>query len=121
MKISNIKIRNFRGVKYANLDVTESQVLLGDNNTGKTAVLEAIDLALGPDRLNRFPVVDEHDFHLGRYLTGDGTVPIGQQFIDDEFGNLDKLFSDENDTTICLLYTSPSPRDRQKSRMPSSA
>ena len=22
---------------------------------------------------------------------------------------------------ICLLYTSPSPRDRQKSRMPSSA
>ena len=26
-----------------------------------------------------------------------------------------------NDTTGCLLYTSPSPRDRQKSRMPSSA
>ena len=24
-------------------------------------------------------------------------------------------------TIICLLYTSPSPRDRQKSRMPSSA
>ena len=26
-----------------------------------------------------------------------------------------------NDGRICLLYTSPSPRDRQKSRMPSSA
>ena len=25
------------------------------------------------------------------------------------------------DTDTCLLYTSPSPRDRQKSRMPSSA
>ena len=25
------------------------------------------------------------------------------------------------DTITCLLYTSPSPRDRQKSRMPSSA
>ena len=25
------------------------------------------------------------------------------------------------DPFICLLYTSPSPRDRQKSRMPSSA
>ena len=24
-------------------------------------------------------------------------------------------------SVICLLYTSPSPRDRQKSRMPSSA
>ena len=25
------------------------------------------------------------------------------------------------DYNVCLLYTSPSPRDRQKSRMPSSA
>ena len=27
----------------------------------------------------------------------------------------------ESHISICLLYTSPSPRDRQKSRMPSSA
>ena len=27
----------------------------------------------------------------------------------------------EEMTAVCLLYTSPSPRDRQKSRMPSSA
>ena len=27
----------------------------------------------------------------------------------------------ERHTEVCLLYTSPSPRDRQKSRMPSSA
>ena len=27
----------------------------------------------------------------------------------------------ENQSYDCLLYTSPSPRDRQKSRMPSSA
>ena len=27
----------------------------------------------------------------------------------------------QNNITVCLLYTSPSPRDRQKSRMPSSA
>ena len=31
------------------------------------------------------------------------------------FGGLDALVNN------CLLYTSPSPRDRQKSRMPSSA
>ena len=30
------------------------------------------------------------------------------------------LWSDEL-YSVCLLYTSPSPRDRQKSRMPSSA
>ena len=27
----------------------------------------------------------------------------------------------KEDVYVCLLYTSPSPRDRQKSRMPSSA
>ena len=33
-----------------------------------------------------------------------------------------KIKKDNEDyATICLLYTSPSPRDRQKSRMPSSA
>ena len=38
----------------------------------------------------------KHLFHDWRYLNDEGTEP-------------------------CLLYTSPSPRDRQKSRMPSSA
>ena len=44
-------------------------VLVGDNNVGKSTVFEAIDLALGPDRLSRHPKIDEHDFYLGDYLT----------------------------------------------------
>ena len=43
-------------------------VLIGDNNTGKTTLLEALDLVLGPDRLNRQPPIDEHDFFQGKYL-----------------------------------------------------
>jgi hypothetical protein len=35
--------------------------------------------------------------------------------------NWDVLVPEESQKEICLLYTSPSPRDRQKSRMPSSA
>ena len=35
--------------------------------------------------------------------------------------NLAENFVSEVQYTDCLLYTSPSPRDRQKSRMPSSA
>ena len=45
-----------------------------------------------------------------------------------EYGDLKKtgastkdLDSQINNLKTCLLYTSPSPRDRQKSRMPSSA
>ena len=33
----------------------------------------------------------------------------------------DKMYYGGDTSCICLLYTSPSPRDRQKSRMPSSA
>ena len=35
--------------------------------------------------------------------------------------SLEGIIFTANDSTGCLLYTSPSPRDRQKSRMPSSA
>ena len=40
-----------------------------------------------------------------------------------KYPNRQKLGTSEpfGPNTICLLYTSPSPRDRQKSRMPSSA
>jgi len=51
--------------------------LIGDNNTGKSTVLEALDLVLGPDRLSRRPPVDEHDFHLGKYLAD--TLPESNQ------------------------------------------
>ena len=36
-------------------------------------------------------------------------------------GGFSKFISEYTDVYICLLYTSPSPRDRSLSRMPSSA
>ena len=52
-------------------------------------------------------------------------IPKGKYIDLDDFSN--KASSDEmvgllkGINIVCLLYTSPSPRDRQKSRMPSSA
>lgn len=67
MRACRIDIKNFRGIKAATLLLPTHGVLIGDNNTGKTTVLEALDLVLGPDRLNRQPPIDEHDFFLGKY------------------------------------------------------
>ena len=39
--------------------------------------------------------------------------------VETSWANLDVLL--QKRAAVCLLYTSPSPRDRQKSRMPSSA
>jgi putative ATP-dependent endonuclease of OLD family len=68
LKIYAVSIENFRGIRSAKLVLPDHAVLIGDNNTGKSSVLEAIDLTLGPDRLSRRPPVDEHDFFQGKYL-----------------------------------------------------
>lgn len=68
MKLSCLKIENFRGIKSTELLFPNHVVLIGDNNTGKSTILEALDLVLGPDRLRRRPPIDEHDFYIGKYL-----------------------------------------------------
>lgn len=73
MRIARVQIENFRGIAKGTLLLAEHTVLVGDNNTGKSTVLEAIDLVLGPDRTSRPPVIDEHDFHGGRYMAADKT------------------------------------------------
>ena len=53
----------------------------------------------------------EFNFHEG--CTND-TKSIKYEFRRDQFDNLSQYY-------LCLLYTSPSPRDNKASRMPSSA
>lgn len=72
MKIVQARIENFRGIAQGTVHFDGHSVLVGDNNAGKSTLLEAIDLVLGPERLSRRPVVDEHDFYAGQYLGADG-------------------------------------------------
>ena len=65
----------------------------------------------------------------GRPLTASVAAPNNPQdnnlwyYCGEEVGDAARLyiFRDDSWVDACLLYTSPSPRDRQKSRMPSSA
>ena len=72
MRIARITIKNFRGISAAELQFGSHTVFIGDNNTGKSSVLEAIDLVLGPDRISRSAPIDEHDFYASRYLDAEG-------------------------------------------------
>lgn len=72
MRLVYIVIKNFRGIKEGEIYFNGNTVLVGDNNTGKSTVLEAIDLVLGPERMSRHPVIDEHDFYAGKYLNTNG-------------------------------------------------
>lgn len=72
MKICKLQIKNFRGIRNATLHFDGDTVIVGDNNTGKSSILEAIDLVLGPERLSRYPIIDEHDFYAGEYISEEG-------------------------------------------------
>lgn len=69
MKVVSLKITNFRSIKSAELQFDGHCLIVGPNNVGKSTICEALDLVLGPDRISRFPPVEEFDFHNAVYLT----------------------------------------------------
>ncbi|MEO6543412.1 MAG: AAA family ATPase [Nitrospiraceae bacterium] len=61
MKISRVKIENFRSHKNTELELSDHHVLVGENGAGKTAVLEAINYATSTYYLSSR--LDEQDFN----------------------------------------------------------
>ncbi len=76
MNITRLIIEHFRGVERATLHFNGHTLLVGTNNVGKSTICEALDLVLGPDRLSKFPPVEEFDFYNAQYLQEDGEAPI---------------------------------------------
>jgi len=72
MRVVRLHIERFRGVKLATLDFTGHTLFVGPNNVGKSTICEALDLVLGPDRLSRFPSIEEFDFYNAEYLDTEG-------------------------------------------------
>lgn len=64
MRVSSIQIENFRGVQSGFIKLGKHPIFVGDNNTGKTTLIEALALLLGRDRLVR--ELTEHDFYGSR-------------------------------------------------------
>ena len=66
MRISRIEIRNFRSIQYLNLSLGETTVFVGPNNSGKTAILDAIRLSLPPQWAKRRIRFNKNDIRLRR-------------------------------------------------------
>jgi len=64
MRATTLRIENFRGIKRLDLDLDELTILSGENNTGKTAVLDALRICLRDLGPRRRVVFDALDFHL---------------------------------------------------------
>ena len=118
--LSGLSVRNVVLIEALDLDFNRGlTALTGETGAGKSILLDALGMATGA-RSDRGLVrsgTDKAQCSASFALSDNHPVwPVLEaQDID---------FDPSEDLTLrrtCLLYTSPSPRDRQKSRMPSSA
>ena len=86
--------------------------------------LEILDWAgnLSIEKDEKFAYIDHdkinHQLYLKLWSDGDRFQPFG---LNGQHQKVQDFLSNKGINRICLLYTSPSPRDRTRSRMPSSA
>lgn len=64
MKIRTITIENFRGIRKAEVRLDDVTVLIGENNSGKTTVLDAIRLCLARQAPRKGSQFEDYDYHL---------------------------------------------------------
>lgn len=90
--IDAIRVSGFRGIKSLEMSLSRVTVLIGTNNSGKTSVLKALQLALGD--YSRY--LSEEDFHIGvdekrvqEILVDIRIKPV------DHLGNAKQSFDDE--------------------------
>ena len=64
MLLKQLDIKNFRGIEELSLPLDDLCVLIGENNAGKSSVLDALRICLTRSLTRRSTVFDEYDYHL---------------------------------------------------------
>ena len=93
MKLRKLQIENFRGLKKLELELADTTVLIGENNTGKTAVLHALRLCLYELGSRRRAVFNTFDFHFKDASSEPSSadpIQITLTFSDDAAGSWDQ-------------------------------
>ena len=63
MRISRLRIENFRSIRYLDIELGDTTVFIGPNNAGKTAILDAVRIVLTRRWGQRGTGFTEHDVH----------------------------------------------------------
>ena len=75
MFLKSVIIENFRCLKKVELQLNKTTVFIGENNSGKTACLEAIKTILG--RMSTTAAFEEYDY----YAEGNDSAPQSSEGI----------------------------------------
>ncbi len=64
MKLTRLDIKNFRGIKELSVPLDDTTVLIGENNSGKSSILDALRACLSRSLTRRNSAFGEYDYHL---------------------------------------------------------
>ena len=64
MLLRQIDIVNFRGIRQLSLTLDKTTVLIGENNTGKSTILDALKICMTRSLTQRGGAFTEYDYHL---------------------------------------------------------
>jgi putative ATP-dependent endonuclease of OLD family len=75
MRVKKLSIENFRSIKELELILDDTTVLIGPNNSGKSAILQAVRIALSRRWGQRGTGFTENDIHISAPDTDPRTAP----------------------------------------------
>lgn len=67
MFLKEIQLKNFRGIEQLTVPLDDICVLIGENNSGKSTVLDALRICLTRSLTRRGSVFEEYDYHLNAH------------------------------------------------------
>lgn len=66
MKLREIKVKNFRSLVEVTIPIDDTTILVGENNSGKTALLETLKMSLPRSSMGRGRFFDEYDYYMSK-------------------------------------------------------
>ncbi len=75
MSLTRVEIENFRCIEQLGVDLDETTVLIGENNSGKTAFLDAIRVCLDPSFRRKRRPFDDYDYRLSKVGASPAEAP----------------------------------------------
>jgi len=101
MRITRLHIENFRSIKSLSIELGQTTVFVGPNNAGKTAILDAVRIALTRKWGQRGTGFSEYDIHLHSETDNPKSSPgIGIELVSEELNEgewPDELHQDLDD------------------------
>jgi len=77
MYLEKFNIKNFRTIEDLTLSFSQGlNILIGENNSGKTAIIDALRICIGYGNLRRDLYVKDTDFHYKRHIISEAASEI---------------------------------------------